>query len=93
MRMILNLVIANFTNDCNTILVWLSDNGFVANPDIFHFISSSFDEERHLEIQGNKINNSKCKKLLGIKINFKLSFETHVSTLLSDSCPQITLTC
>ena len=34
-----------------------------------------------MEIQGIKIYNSKCEKLLGIKTDFKLSFETHVSTL------------
>ena len=82
-------VIANLTNDCNTILVWLSDNEFVANPDKFHFISNSFDEERHFKVIRYIIASVKNFLVLRSTSNYllKLTFQ-----LLSERCPQITRT-
>ena len=74
-------VIETLNTDCKVILEWFCNNGFVANPDKFHFLSSATDKNHYLEVQGNKIYDSNCEKLLGIKIDFKLSFEPHVSTL------------
>ena len=41
----------------------------------------NFDEENCVQVQQLMIYNTKCEKLLGIKIGHKLSFEEHTSTL------------
>ena len=74
-------VILNFTKDSKSLLEWFTLNCFKANPDKFHFISSSFDTISFLQIEQYQIYKTKCEKLLGIKIDHKLSFEDHVSSI------------
>ena len=74
-------VIAQLTIDSKTLLEWFANNGFKANPDKFHFIASGTENDNFVQIQQYKIYSSKCEKLLGIKIDNKLSFEEHVTTL------------
>ena len=59
---------------------WLESNFMKANPDKYHLIVSN-EEESKLEIGNSHIKYSKCEKLLGIKIDNKLSFEAHVESL------------
>ena len=74
-------VILNLTKDSKSLLEWFTLNGFKANPDKFHFISSSFDIISFLQIDQYQIYKSKCEKLLGIKVDHKLTFEDHVSSI------------
>ena len=74
-------VIAQLTADSKRLLEWFANNGFKANPDKFHFISSGPENEVFLNIQQHKIYNSRYETLLGIKIDRKLTFEEHVTTL------------
>ena len=49
-------------------LNWLTKNIILkANPHKYYLFIST-NEERHKNVRGIEINNSKCKKLLGIKI-------------------------
>ena len=57
---------------------WVTNNGLKANPDKFHLILNNPDEKYFIQIQNFKIFNSKCEKLLGIKIYNCLSFTEHV---------------
>ena len=74
-------VLLNLTKDSKSLLEWFTLNGFMANPDKFHFISSSFDIISFLQIDQYQIYKSKCEKLLGIKVDHKLTFEDHVSSI------------
>ena len=60
-------------NTSKKLFKWFSDNQMKANPDKCHFLMSS-DENINLMIEDQAISNSKCQKLLGIKIDIRLSF-------------------
>ena len=67
-------------NTSKKLFKWFSDNQMKANPDKCHFLMSS-DENINLMIEDQAISNSKCQKLLGIKIDNKLSFNEHLDEL------------
>ena len=81
-------VIMQQQNDCNLLMEWFSNNGLKANPDKFHLIL--IDTRNYIfQIQQLKIFNSNQEKLLGIKIDNKLTFEEHVSELCSKACQKL----
>ena len=67
-------------NTSKKLFKWFSDNQMKANPDKCHFLMSS-DEDINLMIEDQAISNSKCQKLLGIKIDNKLSFNEHLDEI------------
>ena len=58
---------------------WFIDNYLKANPDKYHLLLSETSETQ-LIVKNVPIASS-CEKLLGIKIDHKLSFEPHVESL------------
>ena len=59
---------------------WFSDNQMKANPDKCHFITSE-SKDLVINVENNQITNSKCEKLLGIKIDHKLTFNAHIEEI------------
>ena len=59
---------------------WFSDNQMKANPDKCHFITSE-SKDLVINVENNQITNSKCEKLLGIKIDHKLTFNAHIDEI------------
>ena len=57
-----------------------SDNLLKANPEKYHLLVST-NEKRHLNVGEVEISNIKCENLLGIKIDSKLMFGSHVKSL------------
>ena len=51
------------------------------NSDKCHLILSSNDENKKIELNGEVINNKQVHKLLGVDIDYKLKFDTHIETL------------
>ena len=51
-----------------------------ANPDKRHLLTSSIDKVS-ICVDNYNIKSSKCEKLLGIKIDNKLNFKTHVDEI------------
>ena len=82
-------VIEKLTSDAQILLDWFITNGFKANPDKFHLLASTFDAEAFIQIDQYKIHKSQCEKLLGIKIDHKLSFEEHVTTLCTKASQKL----
>ena len=74
-------VIEQLEYDTKVLLEWFKTNGLKTNPDKFHLILNETDEKYFIEIENFKIFNSTCKKVLGINIDNKLSFDTHVTGL------------
>ena len=72
-----------------THLEWFCNNCLKANPDKFRFILSNSDEDKLVKIQHIEILNSNCEKLLGIKIDNKLSFEDHVTDLCTKASQKL----
>ena len=59
-----------------------------ANPDKCHFICSS-NSELSLTVENEQIKNSKCQKLLGVKIDSKLTFNTHINDICRKAAQKI----
>ena len=59
---------------------WFTDNLLKANQEKYHLLVST-NEKRHLNVGEVEISNSKCAELLGIKIDSKLMFDSHVKSL------------
>ena len=59
---------------------WFSHNQIKANADKNHLIVST-DEPIEIRVSESLIKNNTCEKLLGVKIDNKLSFDTHVKGL------------
>ena len=82
-------VINQLQNDSKTLLIWFDNNRLKANPDKFHLILSDHNKENFILIKQFKIYNSNCEKLLGIKIDSKLSFDEHVTSLCSKATQKL----
>ena len=82
-------VLSKLTNDSKTLLEWFYNNSLKANPDKFHLILSNSDEDKFVIIQQSEIYNSNCEKLLGIKIDNKLSFDDHVTGLCTKASQKL----
>ena len=62
------------------LLTWFANNKMKANPDKYHFLLTG-KNELTLNINHTQIKSSKEEKLLGIIIDNKLTFQTHVNNL------------
>ena len=59
---------------------WFSDNQMKGNTDKCHLIMST-NNATELQIGDSSIKTSNCEKLLGVKIDYKLTFDEHVNSL------------
>ena len=59
---------------------WFNDSLFKGNPDKCHLLVST-NEKIKINIRDFSIENSDCEKLLGVKIDNKLTFDYHVSDM------------
>ena len=74
-------VLLQLETDSNTLLDWIKNNGFKANPDKFHLLLSDNDEEHYIKVENYSIQNSKSEKMLGIILDNGLTFNSHVSKI------------
>ena len=82
-------VISNLEEDAKKLLTWIKYNGLSANPDKFHLILSDPNENLSMKVESLEISNSLCQKLLGIAIDSKLTFKTHVKGLCTKACQKL----
>ena len=82
-------VILQLENDSKTLLNWVSQNGLKANPDKFHLLLSDSNPEYFVKVEDFDILNSTNKKLLGITIDNKLSFDEHVGLLCNKASQKL----
>ena len=81
-------VISQLENDSAILLNWMRNNGLKANPNKFHLILSENDDLA-VNVDRFKIQNNKCKKLLGIKIDNKMAFNDHVSDICTKASQKL----
>ena len=74
-------VISQLETDVSALLNWIGNNGLKANPDKFHLILSEKNQDLSIRVDSINIKNSNTEKLLGIKIDNKLTFDPHVSDI------------
>ena len=84
-------VITSLQADLSSCLSWFSANQLVANPDKFQMIFLGIrDPSYSLYIAGKKvITSSESVKLLGIEIDNKLSFRSHIESLCRQASRKI----
>ena len=70
-------VIQKLENASKTLFQWVRDNQIKANLDKCHFLCSS-NREVSFTIENQIIKNSKFENLLGIKLDSKLNFSSHI---------------
>ena len=74
-------VINQLEKDSQILIEWVTNNALKANPDKFHLLSNSTDENISINVDNFQIFNSQSEKLLGISIDKNLKFDEHVSRL------------
>jgi len=82
-------VILQLENDTNSLLQWVANNGLKANPDKFHLILNESCSNHFIKIENFIIHNNEYKRLLGITIDGKLSFDEHVAGLCSKASQKL----
>ena len=74
-------VINHLENETKSLLQWLQNNAFKANPDKSHLLLNSMDTSLSAVIDDHVINNKNLVNLLGISIDNELKFNEHVFKL------------
>ena len=76
----LDNVISNLEKSTNSLLTWFSENHMKVNANKCNLLVS-FDERCTAKIEDFSIKNSTEEKLLGVKFDCNLSFESHITSL------------
>ena len=76
----INDVTASLQDSSEKLFQWFSDNQLKGNTDKCHSIVSS-DDPTEIQVRESVIKKTTCEKLLGIKIDNKLTFDEHISCL------------
>ena len=76
----MNEVILELQYSGEVLFSWLKNNCMKANADKSHLLLSQ-TEQINTQIYGEDIINTKCEKLLGVKVDSKLRFDDHVESL------------
>ena len=79
-----NEVILSLERATDTLFKWFSDNVMKSNADKCHLLVST-NNAIIIKIGNIDINNSNCEKLLGVKFDYKLTFDDHISELCKKS--------
>ena len=85
----MQMVISQLQDNTDILLNWMRNNGLKANPNKFHLILSDPDDHYSVQIDKSEIFNSKNKKLLGIKIDNKMTFNDHVSDICTKATQKL----
>ena len=80
-------------NETNVALTWLDRNEMIANPDKFHALLVRKDREnttgQNISLQDHAIKSEETVKLLGVTLDNKLNFDTHISNLCKKAATQL----
>ena len=76
-------VIATLKHDINIVLKWFESNHLAANPSKFQlmFLGVSFSELPEFTVQGITLQPLNEVKLLGVTIDHKLKFDSHIKKI------------
>ena len=89
---VLSKLIANLAEASLMLIKWFADNHMKANPDKFQAIAvgkRTKDENITFNLDNNIIHCEDHVKLLGVTIDFKLSFDLHISNVCKKASRQL----
>ena len=84
----INEVILSLEKATDTLFKWLSDNVMKSNADKCHLLVNT-NNAINIKIGNIDINNSTCEKLLGVKFDYKLTFDDQISELCKKASRKI----
>ena len=76
----INSVITSLEKACKVLFEWFENNLVKGNADKCHLLVSSSDAV-NLTVNEYDIENSECEKLLSVKFDNELTFETHITDI------------
>ena len=80
-------------NETKVALTWLDSNKIIANPDKFHALLVRKDGNdttgKNITFQGHTIKSEETLKVLGVTLDNKLNFDTHISNICKKAATQI----
>ena len=74
-------VLGKLEEDSSIPINWIRYNGLKANSDKFHLLLRDHDEDHLIRVANFTIQNSKSEKLLGIRLDNGMTFDSHVSEI------------
>lgn len=77
----LNNVLNQLEDNAHTAILWFENNYMKLNQSKCHFLTSGSTEHLWIKVGNEKIWESQLEKLLGMKVDKNLNFETHLKTL------------
>ena len=86
----LSSLIRNLESDAASIIFWFQANFMIPNPDKCHFLIAGVREQCHIQVAEQIIWESKEEKLLGVTIDKKLKFDTHVKNMCKKASAKVT---
>ena len=87
-------IISNLSNDFKTLTKWFYDNYVVLNPDKRHFMTLGFqDQNFDFHYQIVFIRNLAEEKILGITIDNKLNFKSHIENICTVANQKLSVFC
>ena len=89
----LHNVIENLENTANVIIDWYTNNSMKVNPDKFNAIIFGKNDCVNLTFNDITVKSMDEVKLLGIKIDKQLTFNSHVSDLCQKISRQVNVLC
>ena len=81
-------VMTKLLDSVKRLFKWFSANGMKVNADKCHLLSN-LDMETNINLDDTVIGNSESQKLLGVIVDRKLTFESHVSNLCKTTSNKI----
>ena len=78
-------VIKLLEQSANLLFNWFKNNQMKDNEDRFHVLLNT-DETVQVNKCTNRVNNGKCEKLLGIKIDCEVSFDDRIGNMQKGWC-------
>ena len=84
----INEAILSLEKTTDTLFKWFSDNAMKNNADKCHLLVST-NNAINIKIGNIDLTNSTCEKLLGVKFDYKLTFDDHISELCKKASRKI----
>ena len=82
-------VLGKLEEDSSILVNWIRYNGLKANSDKFHLLLSDHDEDHLIRVTKFTIQNSKSERLLGIRLDNGMTFDSHVSEICNKASQKI----
>ena len=82
-------VVKNLQSDLKIVLKWFRNNQMMVNFGKFQYMLLGKHKSLKIEIEGFQLESAKPVNLLGISIDYNLTFDTHISNICKRASPAV----